>query len=200
MEKITFKWNIPNTLSLIRLLLLPVFVVLYLQSYQRPVLLYWSLAVLFLSGITDLFDGIIARRFNQITEVGKLLDPIVDKLTQITVLICVTVQHKELFPLAVICLIKETLQVIGGWILLSKKDIIRGSRWFGKISTFLFYAVILTVVFWKTIPHSVLITLILLVAVSMLFSFFSYMAVFFKLKNGTEPTEKPQTIHKENDA
>ncbi len=200
MGKITFEWNIPNTLSLVRLLLLPVFAVLYLQSDNNPLLLYCSLAVLVLSGLTDLFDGIIARRFNQITEVGKLLDPIADKLTQITVLICVTVQHKELFPLVVICLIKETLQIIGAWFLLSKRDIIRGSRWFGKISTFLFYAVMLAIVFWESMPRAVLITLVALVAASMLLAFFSYMAVFFKLKNSTQPTSAPKTIHKESDS
>lgn len=197
MGKIKFEWTIPNILSLVRLALIPVFAVLYLKSDTIPVLVYWALCVLLFSGLTDLFDGMIARRFNQISESGKLLDPIADKLTQITVLICVTVQHSELLPLAVICLIKETLQVIGGWILLSKKDIIRGSRWFGKISTVLFYTVMLAIVFWETMPRAVLITLIILVAVSMLFSFFSYMAVFFKLKNGTDTKEK-QIVNKEN--
>ncbi len=197
MGKIKFEWTIPNVLSLIRLLLIPLFAVLYLKSDTMPVLVYWALAALFLSGLTDLFDGAIARRFNQISEIGKLLDPIADKLTQITVLICVTVQHKELLPLAVICLIKETLQVIGGWILLSKKDIIRGSQWFGKISTALFYAVMLAIIFWKNMPSTVLVILVLLVAVAMLFSFFSYMAVFFKLKNGTSAKEK-QIVNKEN--
>lgn len=194
MGKLKFEWTVPNVLSLVRLLLLPVFAVLYLKSDNHPTWLYWSLAVLLFSGLTDLFDGMIARRFNQITEIGKLLDPIADKLTQITVLICVTVQHTELLPLAVICFIKETLQVIGGWILLFKKDIIRGSRWFGKFSTFLFYAVMLAVVFWKNMPHTVLIILIALVAASMLFSFFSYMAVFFKLKNSNESID----VNKEN--
>ena len=197
MGKIKFEWTIPNMLSLIRLVLIPVFAVLYLKSDTVPVLVYWSLGVLLLSGLTDLFDGMIARHFNQISESGKLLDPIADKLTQITVLICVTVQYNELFPLVVICLIKETLQVIGGWILLSKKDIIRGSQWFGKFSTALFYTVMLAIVLWKNMPHVVLITLIILVALSMLFSFFSYMAVFFKLKNGTNAKEK-QTVNKEN--
>ena len=194
MGKLKFEWTIPNVLSLVRLLLLPVFAVMYLKSDNHPTWLYWSLAVLLLSGLTDLFDGMIARRLNQITEVGKLLDPIADKLTQITVLICVTVRHTELLPLAVICFIKETLQVIGGWSLLLKKDIIRGSRWFGKFSTFLFYAVMLAVVFWKNMPHTVLVILVVLVAASMLFSFFNYMAVFFKLKNSNESID----VNKEN--
>ncbi len=197
MGKIKFEWTIPNILSLIRLVLIPVFAVLYLKSDTQPVLVYWALGALLVSGLTDLFDGMIARRFNQISVSGKLLDPLADKLTQITVLICVTIQHNELLPLAVICLIKEMLQVIGGWILLFKKDIIRGSRWFGKFSTALFYAVMLAIVFWKTMPHAVLITLIILVAVSMLFSFFSYMVVFFRLKNGTTTKEK-QIVNKEN--
>ncbi len=177
MERLKFVWNIPNALSLLRIVLLPIFTVLYFND-----LLTWALLVLLLSGLTDLFDGVIARRCNQITEIGKLLDPVADKLTQITVLLCLVVRYTALVPLAVICLIKEVLQAIGGWILLSKNSTIRGSKWFGKISTFLFYAVMLLIVLWADMPPSVLTVLILLVAATMLFSFFKYLQLYFKLR------------------
>ncbi len=177
MKRLTFVWNIPNVLSLVRLLLLPVFAVVYLNDE-----VYWALAVLVLSGLTDLFDGVIARRFNQITEIGKLLDPVADKLTQIVVLVCLTVRHPSLIPIFVICLVKEVLQVIGGWILFSRNEIIRGSKWFGKISTFTFYIAMLMIAFWETMPSWVLTVLIVLVAVTMLFSFVMYLNVYFKLR------------------
>lgn len=177
MERLKFVWNIPNVLSLVRLALLPAFVVLYFND-----LLIWAVVMLLLSGLTDLFDGIIARRCNQITEIGKLLDPVADKLTQITVLLCLVVRYTELIPLAVICLTKEVLQAIGGWILLSKNATIRGSKWFGKVSTFLFYAVMLLIVVWADMPPAVSAILILLVAATMLFSFFKYLQIYFKLR------------------
>ncbi len=180
MDRLKFVWNIPNVLSLVRLALLPAFVVLYFHDW-----LLQAVGVLLISGLTDLFDGIIARRCNQITEIGKLLDPVADKLTQITVLLCLVVRYTALVPLAIICLTKEVLQAIGGWILLSHNSTIRGSKWFGKISTFLFYAVMLLIVVWKEMPLPVLVGLIVLVAAAMLFSFFKYLQIYFVIRKET---------------
>ena len=182
MESLKFVWNIPNCLSLVRLALLPVFSVLYLNSDRDPALLWWSLAVLAFSGITDLLDGVIARRFNQITEIGKLLDPIADKLTQVAVLVCVVIRNPALIPLMIICLVKEVLQMIGGLLLLSRFDIIRGSKWFGKVSNTLFYLVLLAIVLWPAMPKTLFWSLVALVAASMLFSFFGYMRLYFQLR------------------
>lgn len=90
--------NIPNALSIVRLLLLPLFVVLILVVERDADVPVWSFAVLVLSGVTDSLDGIIARRFNQITDIGKLLDPVADKITQVTVVICLAVRYTVLFP------------------------------------------------------------------------------------------------------
>lgn len=104
---IEWKMNIPNTLSLMRIVLVPVFVVLYLLSEENPPLLYWSFGVLIFSGVTDSLDGIIARKCNQITELGKLLDPVADKLTQVSVVICLATRYYQVIPLVVICFVKE---------------------------------------------------------------------------------------------
>ncbi len=179
MERIKFKWNIPNVLSLVRLALIPLFAWLYLDDEGN---LYWAMLVLLFSGLTDVVDGFVARRFNQITEIGKLLDPLADKLTQLAVLICLSVRYTELVPLMVICLVKEVLQIVGGVLLLSRYEVVRGSRWFGKISTFTFYGAMLAIVLWNDMPRPVLLALIALVAVTMLFSFFAYMRVYLKLR------------------
>ena len=73
---IKWEWTIPNLLSIFRLVLLPVFVVLFFMSSENPALLYASFGILVLSGLTDLFDGLIARKFNKISDMGKLLDPL----------------------------------------------------------------------------------------------------------------------------
>ena len=127
---VTWKWNVPNALSLVRMALIPVFMGLYFSHQDL-----WAFAVLLLSGLTDAVDGWIARRFNQITDCGKLLDPLSDKLTQVAVVISLATRYAELWPLAALCFVKETCQAIGGIVMLKRKCEVRGSLWFGKVST-----------------------------------------------------------------
>ena len=83
--------TVPNLLSLIRIILVPVFAVLF---YQGHVL--WAVFVLFLSGLSDFFDGKIARRFHQVSALGKVLDPVADKITQITIAVMLFLEfHKS---------------------------------------------------------------------------------------------------------
>lgn len=185
MRHLKFVWNIPNVLSLVRLALLPVFAVLYLNDR-----LEWSLLALALSGLTDLFDGMIARKYNQITEIGKLLDPVADKLTQIVVLVCLTIRNPKLSVLVVICFVKELLQAIGGWILFSRKEIIRASKWFGKVSTFTFYIVMLVIALWPEMPPWLMTTLVALVAATMIFAFFMYLAIYFQIRRENDLSKK----------
>ena len=84
MTKLRWEWTVPNILSLFRIALIPVLVLTYLSCDD----IWLPASVLVLSGLTDLLDGWIARHFNQISEIGKLLDPIADKLTQFTVVVC----------------------------------------------------------------------------------------------------------------
>lgn len=179
---IEWKLNVPNALSLFRIVLLPVFATLYLMSRDNPSLLYWSFGVLVLSGMSDSLDGIIARKYNQITDLGKILDPVADKLTQVTVVLCLALRNPAVIGLLVICLVKELCQAIGGLILLRRGEKIRGARWYGKVSTFAFYGVMALLVLWPDMPHPLMVALIALVAVLMLFAFFNYMRVFFAIK------------------
>ena len=125
---VELKMTIPNALSIFRLLLLPVFAALYLMSKERPELLYWSFGILVLSGLTDSLDGIIARRFNQISDLGKMLDPVADKITQVVVVICLAMRFRELIPLVVICFLKELAQAVGGLCLRKKGGEVLGAK------------------------------------------------------------------------
>ncbi len=184
MERLKFEWTIPNVLSLVRIALLPLFAVLY---FQNQVL--WAMLVLAFSGLTDLFDGMIARRFNQITEVGKLLDPLADKLTQVTVLVCLMVRNTALIPLVAICFVKEILQIVGAWILLTKNATVRGAKWFGKVYTFVFYAAMLLIVVWPTMPPFVLTVITVLVAALMVFALVKYAKVYLDVRRAAKKDE-----------
>ena len=179
---VKWEWTVPNILSLVRIVLLPVFAGLYLASTVYPPLLLWSFVVLILSGLTDLFDGWIARRFNQISEAGKLLDPLADKLTQLTVVLCLATQYHELMWLMLFCFVKEVAQLIGGVLLLRRGDEVRGSKWFGKVCTFVFYVSMAAIVLFENMPTEVRIGLVVLVCLLMLITFLGYLRTFLGAK------------------
>lgn len=191
--KLEWKWTIPNILSLFRIALVPVFAVLYLKSERYPLLLGWAIGTLAVSGLTDMFDGMIARKCNQISEIGKMLDPIADKLTQVTVVLCLTLRLKWLWPLFAVCFVKELLQSIGAAMLLYRdQSQVQAARWYGKISTVVFYvAMALFVMFppapavplvgeWN-MPLWVFAALMVLVGVWMILAFYGYARVFLSV-------------------
>lgn len=182
--QLQWKWTVPNALSLLRMAILPVFIVLYIRScsIDSDALMYASFGLLVLSGLTDCFDGFIARRFHQESEIGKLLDPIADKLTQVAVLIALATQYREFLPLLVICVIKEMLQGLGGFIVLAKGMKMRSSKWYGKMSTVVFYVTVAAIVIWKDMPYWLVLALIALVGVLMLFAFLRYLQLFLTIR------------------
>lgn len=198
--KLKWEWTVPNVLSLFRIVLVPVFAVLYLKSEQQPALLGWAIGTLVLSGLTDMFDGMIARRCNQISEIGKVLDPTADKLTQVTVVLCLTLRIPQLWPLFAVCFVKELLQSIGAALLLFRdQPQVQAARWYGKISTVVFYVAMALYVMFPPVPFVPLVgawnmplwlfvTLAVLVAVLMLIAFYGYARVFVSIVKEKEIT------------
>ena len=128
--------HIPNVLTILRFFLIP-FIIYYLVKDEY----IYAFILLALSGLTDVLDGAIARKFNLITNLGKLLDPLADKLTQISIL-C-TLLFKGIIPLwiVVIVLLKEASMICGASFLYGR-DLVVSSKWYGKAATVLFYLAI----------------------------------------------------------
>ena len=127
-------FSIPNLMGYFRILLIPVFCVLYLNAEsQRDFLL--AGAVVLLSSLTDLFDGMVARRFNMVTQLGKVLDPVADKLTHAALAICLAVRYPLMWLLITLMVLKEGYMAIMGAIFLKKGRMIDGAMWFGKVCT-----------------------------------------------------------------
>lgn len=128
--------HIPNTLTIIRFLLIPL-IVLYIFTGN------YILAFVFftLSGITDIADGFIARKFNLISNFGKLMDPLADKLTQICTLTSLVLTDIIPIWILIIVLLKEFIMICGASFLYGK-DVVVYSRWYGKLATVLFYIAI----------------------------------------------------------
>ena len=140
--------TIPNVLSFFRLLLIPVIMWLYIVK-KDPV---WTTVILILSGVTDVVDGIIARRCHMISDFGKAFDPVADKLTQIAMLYCLVSRFKwMLLPLFVL-LVKEITAGILGLLVIRKTGNVDGAVWHGKATTVSLYSMMIIHLIWFHIP------------------------------------------------
>lgn len=128
--------HIPNALTMLRFFLIPVIVAYLVEGNYL-----FAFIFLTISGITDILDGIIARKFNFITNFGKLIDPLADKATQLSVLAVLTLQHVIPVWILIIVLLKEFAMISGASFLYGKEFVV-SSRWYGKLSTVLFYLAI----------------------------------------------------------
>lgn len=182
-------WNtIPNWLSFIRIALIPVFAVLFVQGHQLV-----AVIVMICAALTDLFDGKIARKFNQVSNLGKLLDPIADKLSQMAIVIVLLYTYWEnpIKYLFFFFIVKEVLMLLAGALLLSKGMRPTAAEIWGKVATNVFYiAMIIILAFGEngalcnvthfTLPSVVTWVLVALSAVSALVSLLGYVPGFLK--------------------
>ena len=182
-------WNtIPNWLSFIRIALIPVFAVLFVQGHQLV-----AVIVMICAALTDLFDGKIARKFNQVSNLGKILDPIADKLSQMAIVIVLLYTYWEnpIKYLFFFFIVKEVLMLLGGAFLLSKGMRPTAAEIWGKVATNVFYiAMIIILAFGEngalcdvthfTLPSVVTWVLVSLSAVSALVSLLGYVPGFLK--------------------
>lgn len=143
--------NVPNLLSLFRLALVPVFAAVFFQP--APESRYWAAGIYALAFLTDIADGWIARHFNQITRLGRILDPLADKLMTFTVIICITVAG--IIPLwaVVVFFLKEAAMCVGAMSMYHRVDDVIPANYLGKTSTFVFFVVCAALVLFPTIPR-----------------------------------------------
>lgn len=173
--------NIPNILSFFRIVLIPFFV--------------WQLRIgnnlnagliLVLSGLTDFLDGKLARKYGWITSLGKVLDPVADKLTQTAISLSFIFLLKEYRIFFLIILTKDFIMLIlGGW-LMKRGAQIEGAKWFGKVSTFAFYVIMIALMFFPGIPHWLAITLLTVTTSLSVMAGLMYIPDFMHYLNSTK--------------
>ena len=169
--------TIPNLLSVIRLLMIPVIVWLYMIKEQYGTAVF----VIFLSGLTDVADGIIARKFHMVSDFGKILDPVADKLTQFTVIVCLTKTYDWMMALVILFFIKEICMAAMGYVVMKKKDSVNSAKWYGKANTVLLYTVMMLLILIPGIPMSIANIMIALCGFMMLLSLILYIRFYIKL-------------------
>ncbi len=185
-------FNIPNILTIVRLILVPCMGVCMYKDLYIP-----AAVMFFIAGVTDVVDGYIARKFNQITYFGKIMDPLADKLLSATALVMLAVSgriHETnaflnwIIPAFVLS--KEALMGIGGLIIVKSKHKIRSSNWYGKAATVVFFIAILLLMFDVTVKIG-RIALILAVLCSV-FALAMYIGVFFSIQKAP-PAKKNES-------
>lgn len=166
--------NVPNVLTFLRLVMVPLFIVLYRKTSYIPALIIFILACL-----TDILDGKIARKYNLVTDLGKLFDPLADKLMQISMLFCLVSTGDLMLWVPVVYIVKELLMVSGGALLLKKKIVVK-ANWSGKLATVLLSAAVLLVYPWHAIAwiKTVGNVLVYVSVAATLFAFACYIKIY----------------------
>jgi cardiolipin synthase len=192
--------TIPNLISVIRILLIPVIAVLYYNNY-----IWWSVFVIFISGVSDAVDGKIARKFNQISNLGKMLDPIADKFTIFALAIVLFLKFKEAQSesmqafawVFLLFIIKDVIMIVASVILIALGTRPVAAEIWGKLATFAFYAVMVVIIGFGpeigaisiyypqfTLPEGVMFALVIIAVALTFVAFFSYIpSAINQLKN-----------------
>lgn len=183
--------TIPNLLSLFRLVLIPVYALIYLNARDNRDY-FLAAAILAVSCLTDLIDGKIARHFNMISTLGKILDPLADKATQFTLIVCLALPHPVLWYLVALFVVKESFQLIAGGINLRKGIMLKGALITGKVCTTILFVSLILMVLMPDLSDTTILWIVIVDIVFMLISFADYVFTY------SRKTSRFQAINTEN--
>ncbi|MBE6947015.1 MAG: CDP-alcohol phosphatidyltransferase family protein [Ruminococcaceae bacterium] len=187
-------FTIPNMLSLFRLLLIPVYIVIYLNA-DSDVDYYLAGAILAVSCLTDLVDGQIARHFNMISTVGKVLDPLADKFTQFALIICLVIKYPILLGMMILFIVKEIFQLVAGFVALHKGKMLNGALISGKISTTVLFISLIVLVLFPSIDAKYVEIIMWVDTAVLLIAFAHYAITYFtngSMIKDVEPLQKEE--------
>lgn len=171
-------FTIPNLLSLFRLVLIPVYMVIYLNAKDSTDY-FIAAGILAVSCLTDAIDGKIARHFNMISTVGKILDPLADKATQFTLIICLAIRNPVIWTLVILFIIKEGFQLIAGLLTLKKGKMLTGALISGKICTAVLFLSLIVLVMLPDLSTETIAIITMVDCISMLAAFVGYAKTYY---------------------
>ena len=176
--------TIPNFLSFFRILLIPVMAVLY-SIYDSHIA---AVVVIALSGLTDILDGKIARKFNMVSDFGKFIDPVADKLTQLAMILCLLAKYAGMQGLVILMVLKESFLFAFSYVTFKKTGVVNSARWYGKVTTAILYAVMVVLFLFPNIPVVAADTLIFLCGAMIFVSMVLYSRLFYMSLKGNVKT------------
>lgn len=183
-------FSIPNLMGYFRIALVGVYMYFFYNSMHGGI--YWPVIVtIVLSGITDFFDGKVARRFNMVTEWGKILDPIADKITLGAIILSLTFKYRIAMALVVLYIIKEGFMGIVGLYSIKKGHKVEGAMWYGKVCTFGTYVVLILMLLFPDMSNMAIDALVIANFALMVFTLANYVVYYGKMfkQSGTVSTE-----------
>ena len=178
--------TIPNLLTLVRFILIPFILWAYLSEHD------YKLAIILIvaSYLTDVADGFIARHFNQVSDLGKIIDPVADKLTEGAMLICLMSRYELMVWLVAVFAFSEILKAVEGLIVMKVDGSINGANWFGKVFTFLLYVTCILLILFPGIDRTVANVLIIVCIVSCILTITSYTVFYIRLLKNKKKEQK----------
>lgn len=186
-------FTIPNALSLFRLVLIPIYIIIYINA-DNSADYFVAAGILAISCLTDLVDGKIARHFNMISTIGKVLDPIADKATQFSLIVCLAIRYPVLLNLVGLFVIKESFQLVAGLFTLRKGKMLSGALITGKISTTVLFISLILMVLLPDLSQTAVNTITVVDCVVLLIAFCDYARVYYthgsKIQDLNEPKEE----------
>lgn len=159
-------FSVPNLISYLRLILIPLIIWAYCEKESGLM----TVILVALSALTDVLDGKIARRFNMVTDIGKVLDPVADKLTQAAMMYCLLTKYELMLPAFIVLIVKEIFMAVTAIIETKYSAQINSALWYGKACTVILYAVMLVLLFFTNIPLWAANTLIIISISAMVIS------------------------------
>lgn len=183
--------TIPNILSLFRLILIPVYVMIYLNARDNTDY-FVAAAILAVSCLTDLIDGKIARHFNMISTLGKILDPVADKATQFTLILCLALKYPILWYMVGLFVVKESFQLIAGGLRMRKGRMLKGALISGKICTTVLFVSLIVMVLIPQLDPTVVNIITIVDTLFMLVSFGDYAMAYFKNDSKFQAIDPPE--------
>lgn len=175
-------FTIPNLLSLFRLALIPVYMVIYLRAQELKDYITAGV-ILAASCLTDMVDGKIARKFNMITTLGKFLDPLADKITQFTLILCLAIRYHILWSVFCLFVIKEIFQLIAGILAARHGYILKGALISGKICTTILFTSLVAMVIFPRMPESTVGLIAAADGISLAIAFADYLITYRNKKS-----------------
>lgn len=172
--------TIPNMLSLVRLALIPVFLWIYCRKQEYGL----AAGIVIISGVTDVLDGFIARRWNMVSDLGKVLDPAADKLTQLALIVSLALRYPFIWHLLGLFVLKELTMGVLGLVVVLKTREVPSARWFGKACTAVLEVCMGIMILFPRLPAGTVEMLVLLSGCMLAFSFAQYVILDIRLLQG----------------
>jgi len=166
-------FTIPNFMSLFRLVLVPFIIWTYWKDAYDI-----AAAMVLVSALTDIFDGMIARKFNMVSDLGKILDPISDKVTQAALMVCLASRYSFVWFVFALLAVKELTMFALGTIAIKRRNTVHSAKWYGKFCTAVLETCMFLLILFPGIPANVTVIMLLLCCAVMLFSFAMYFCFF----------------------